>query len=381
MAGGTLISTEVVVTPVTTRKERRQFIDLPWRLYRQDPNWMPPLRSNQAELLGYKSHPFHEVADVQTFIAVRDGEVVGRIAAILNRAHNRYYDTQIGFFGFFESIDDQAVADALFQAAKAWLAERDIHQMRGPANPSMNYECGLLIDGFDSPPTFMMTYNPPFYATLIERAGFEKAHDLLAFIGHIKQLPEVQAKLKPLADMAQERCEATIRPMNRSRFKDDLALFLNLYNRSLGHMWGFVPMTDGEVKALGKALKYLLIPELALVAEVKGEGVGVVIGLPDYNPRIKQIDGRLFPFGFWHLLRNKQDLKRIRVLSINVVPEYQRWGLGLSLMRDLVPKVMELGIEEAEFSWVSEANTMACSGLRKGGAKHYKTYRMYDSLR
>lgn len=381
MSGGTLTTTEVTVQPVTTRKQRRQFVELPWKLYRNDPNWVPPLRSNQAELLGYKAHPFHEVAEVQTFVAIRDGVTVGRIAAILNHAHNRYYESQIGFFGFFESIDDQLVADALFDTARAWFAERGITQLRGPANPSMNYECGLLVEGFDSPPTFMMTYNPPFYAKLIEQAGFEKVHDLLAFIGYIEQLPAVQAKLKPLADMAQERAEAIIRPMNPKRFTEDLELFLGLYNRSLGHMWGFIPMTDGEVKALGKALKYLLIPDLSLVAEVNGEGVGVVIGLPDYNPRIKQIDGRLFPFGFWHLLHNKQQLKRIRVLSINVVPEYQRWGLGLSLMRDLVPKITEMGIKEAEFSWVSEANTMACSGLRKGGAKQYKTYRMYDSVR
>ncbi len=381
MSGATLTSTEIVVSPVITRKQRRQFVELPWNLYRNDPNWVPPLRSNQAELLGFKQHPFHEVAEVQTFIAQRDGVTMGRIAAILNHAHNQHYNSQIGFFGFFESVDDQQVADALFDAARAWFAERNITQLRGPANPSVNYECGLLVDGFDSPPTFMMTYNPPFYPKLIEQAGFEKVHDLLAFIGYIDQLPAVQAKLKPLADMAQERAEATIRPLNSKRFKEDLEVFLNLYNRSLGHMWGFVPMTAGEVRALGKALKYLLIPELTLIAEVHGEGVGVVIGLPDYNPRIKQIDGRLFPFGFWHLLHNKQGLNRIRVLSINVVPEYQRWGLGLSLMRDLVPKILELGIKEAEFSWVSEANTMACSGLRKGGAKHYKTYRMYDSVR
>jgi GNAT superfamily N-acetyltransferase len=381
MSGGMLISTEVQVYPVTTRKHRRQFVELPWKLYKDDPNWVPPLRSNQAELLGYKSHPFHEVAEVETFIAQRDGVTVGRIAAILNHSHNKYYETNIGFFGFFESIDDQIVADALFEAARAWFAERGITQLRGPANPSMNYECGLLVEGFDSPPTFMMTYNPPYYAKLVEQAGFEKVHDLLAFIGYIDQLPAVQEKLKPLADMAQERAEATIRPMNQKAFQKDLELFLDLYNRSLGHMWGFVPMTPNEVKALGKSLKYLLIPELSLAAEVKGEGVGVVIGLPDYNPRVKQIDGRLFPMGWWHLLHNKQGLKRIRVLSINVVPEYQRWGLGLSLMRDLVPKILEMGIKEAEFSWVSEANTMACSGLRKGGAKHYKTYRMYDSVR
>lgn len=369
---------DVVVTPVHSRQDRKQFIRLPWRLYRDDPNWIPPLIHNQEQLLGYRKHPFHENAEVQTFLARRDGQVCGRVAAILNHAHNRYYSERRGFFGYFESIDDQQVANALFDAVRAWFSQRDVYQLRGPANPSMNYETGLLIEGFDSPPTFMMTYNPPYYPQLIEGYGFRKTHDLLAYVGHRSQLPETEARLGRIAEQALERSQASIRSLDRKRFREDVQAFLDLYNRSLTSMWGFVPMPPNELRALASSLRLLLIPELALLAEAEGKQVGVILGLPDYNPRIKQIDGRLFPFGFIRLLWNKRELKRIRVISINVLPEYQRWGLGLVLMRGLVPKALEMGIEEAEFSWVSEANDLARMGLEKGGARHAKTYRMYD---
>jgi GNAT superfamily N-acetyltransferase len=223
-----------------------------------------------------------------------------------------------------------------------------------------------------------MTYNPPFYPQLVEGYGFRKAHDLLAYIGYRDQLPEIDARLGPLAEQAQARCNAIIRPMNPRRFKDDVNLFVELYNRSLLDMWGFVPLPPREMRKLADSLRHLLIPELTVIAEVDGKGVGAIIGLPDYNPRIKEINGRLFPFGIFRFLSKRNDMTRIRVLSINVVPEFQRWGLGLVLMRSLVPKALEIGIQEAEFSWVSEANDMARLGLEKGGAKVYKTYRMYD---
>lgn len=368
----------VEVVPVRSWFDRKRFVDLPWSLYRNDPNWIPPLRMSQRELLNYARHPFYETSRIQTFLARRDGQWVGRIAAIVNGEHLRRYQDQAGFFGFFESIDDPQVSRALFSAARDWLAEQGLTKIIGPANPSMNYECGLLTDGFDSPPLFMMTYNPPFYERLAEDFGFRKAHEMYAYYGDSRQLPDVQARLDPLAEQAQKFCEATIRPMNVKNFRADVELFLNLYNASLTVNWGFVPLTDAELKALAGSLKLLLIPELTIIAENEGRGVGAIVGLPDYNPRIKEIDGCLFPFGFLRLLSKKKDIRKIRVVSINVVPEFQRWGLGLVLMRGLVPKAIDLGIEGAEFSWVSEDNKLARTGLEKGGAKIYKTYRMYE---
>jgi GNAT superfamily N-acetyltransferase len=253
-----------------------------------------------------------------------------------------------------------------------------VHAIRGPANPSLNYECGLLVEGFDTPPVFMMTYNPDYYPRLIEQCGFDKTHDLLAFTGSMEQLPEVRGRLAGIVAGARERGDVHVRPLNLKRFARETALFLEMWNRSLIAMWGFVPLSRAEFKHMAAAMKMLVIPEMALAAEVNGQPIGMVVALPDYNPCIKRIDGRLFPFGFLTLLAAKRRVKRVRVVAINVVPEYQRWGVGLLLLDELVPKLLDLKIEEVEFSWVSEANTMARKGLEKGGARRYKTYRMYD---
>jgi GNAT superfamily N-acetyltransferase len=368
----------IVVQPVRSRRERKLFLSYPWLQYRGDPNWIPPLRGNQREMVGYARHPFYERNEIQTFLAYRSGEVCGRIAAILNRGHIERYHEQRGFFGFFECVDDQEAAGRLFDAARQWLTDRGIPSMRGPTNPSLNYELGLLIEGFDSPATFMMTYNPPYYAKLIEGYGFRKTQDLYAYWGHIDMLPKVAEKLRPLALGIIEHLGVRIRTLDRAHFREDVEAFLNIYNRSLSNTWGFVPMSEGEVRHLAQGLKYLIVPELAVGVEVDGRLVGAVFGLPDYNPRIRQIDGRLFPFGFWRMLRNKQGIKRIRAISTNVLPEYQRQGLGLVLMHGLVPKAMEWGIEEAEFSWILESNRLSWRSVEKGGAIRTKTYRLYD---
>lgn len=368
----------LVVQPVASRREQKLFLEFPWSLYRGDPNWIPPLRSNQRELVGYRPHPFYERNEAQTFLAFRGGQVVGRIAAILNRGHIERFGDPRGFFGFFECRDDAEAAAGLFDAVRRWFAERGIEKLRGPVNPSLNYELGLLIEGFDSPPTFMMTYNPPYYQRLIESYGFRKTQDLYAYWGHVSMLPEIRAKLKPVCDKISERLGARVRYLNKRRFLEDVHLFLDIYNQSLTNTWGFVPMSAGEVRHMASALRWLMVPELALGVEVDGRMAGAVFGLPDYNPRIKKIDGRLFPFGFIHLLRNKRAIKRIRVISTNVLPEYQLLGLGLVLLDGLVPKALEWGIEEAEFSWVLESNALSRGSLEKGGAKRIKTYRLYD---
>ncbi len=369
---------EVVVSAVRTRRDRSDFFQLPWELYRHDPNWIPPLQQNQKQLLGWKYHPFQKIAEMDTFVARRGSTVCGRVAVILNHEHNRVQRDDRGFFGFFDCRDDQEAANALFDAARAWLAERNITKIRGPANPSMNYECGLLIEGFDSPPTFMMTYNPPYYAHLIEEYGFRKTHDLLAYMGELDQLPEVRAKLEPLFKQVIERTGVELRHMDRNRFMQEVELFLDTYNRACVNMWGFVPFTAEELRFTAKSLKHLLVPEMALAADVEGKTIGCVLGLPDFNPVIKKINGRLFPFGVFRILAARRKLSRIRIISIDVVPEFQRWGIGLVLMGGLVPEGLKLGFKEAEFSWISEANDLARMGLEKGGAKLVKKYRIYD---
>ncbi|MGE0757882.1 MAG: N-acetyltransferase [Pirellulaceae bacterium] len=368
----------VTVVPARTRQQQRDFLDLPAAIYRDDPVWIPALRMNVRELVGFARHPFHEENELQAFVAYRDGRPVGRIVAIVNNAHIQRYKDRRGFFGFFESQDDQEVADGLFGTVRDWLAQRDIHDMRGPANPTLNYECGLLIDGFDTSPYFMMTHNPPYYARLTEAFGFRKTQDMYAFGAHVEMLWSLDAKLQVICEESKRRLNIHSRSMNRRRFDEEVRTFLRIYNDSLGGTWGYTPLSEREIVHLSRSLKMLIVPELSSIAEVDGKVIGASFVMLDYNPRIKQINGRLFPFGFLRLLWNKRGIKRIRLISTNVVPEYQRWGVGLVLMQNLIAPVLNWGVKDVEFSWVLETNTLSAGTLRRGGAKITKTYRLYD---
>lgn len=370
--------TRLEIVRVASRRDRKLFFELPWQLYQDDPHWIPPLRLVQKELLNFRRHPFYDTADVAHFLALRDGVPCGRIAAIVNHAHNEWYGEQRGFFGFFESADDEEVSGGLFDAARQWFAAQGVEAIRGPINPSLNYELGLLIDGFDDAPWFMMTYNKPYYGRLLDAYGFRKAQDLYAFWGHVDMLEQVSQRLDSLSKTVIERFNLTCRPMKISRFHEEIATFLDIYNRSLVSTWGFVPMSPAEVKKQAVGMRHMIVPELTTIAEVDGKAIGAMFGLLDYNPRIKAIDGRLFPLGWWKLLRNRGALKRVRLISTNVLPEYQNWGVGIALVARLVPDALRWGIREAEFSWVLESNDLSYKTLKKGGAKITKRYRVYD---
>lgn len=370
--------TQLSVVPVTTKSQQKQFLELPWKIYLDYPMWVPPIRMDQKEMVGYAKHPFYLENEGQTFLALRGSEPVGRISAIVNNAHNERFNEKRGFFGFFESIEEQAVASALFQTAENWLRERGMTHVRGPCSPTQNYEVGILTDGFDIMPTFMMAYNPPYYQQLCEDYGFEKAQDLISFYGHVDMVKSLDKKMSFVIEEAIRRFNINLRPINKKKFVEEVRMFLNIYNKSLVGTWGFSPLSDAEIQALAGSLQYLIVPEMTSVAEVDGKPIGAVFGLLDYNPRVKAIDGKLLPFGFLKLLMNKKALKRVRLVSTNVLPEYQRWGVGLVLMSRLVPEIFKWGIEIAEFSWVLETNHLSRATLERGGAKIDKMYRVYD---
>ncbi|MGC4005975.1 MAG: GNAT family N-acetyltransferase [Pirellulales bacterium] len=349
--------------------DERRFMEFAWTLYADDPHWIPPPRDNQREMLNYKHSAFYIENRIQTFLALRGEQVVGRIAAIVNFGHNRRFKEERGFFGFFESIDDEAVAGAMFDAAKKWLREQGQTTLRGPVNPSLNHEVGLLVDAFDKSPFFMMTYNKPYYEKLLLSTGLTKTQDLFAYYGHVNMLAGLDKKLQYIIDASCDRFNVVIRPMSRKTFDQDLKAFVNIYNSSLVKTWGFVPFSEAEGKHLAVGLKQLLVPELVLFAEIDGKPVGFCAALLDYNPRIKKIDGKLFPFGFLRLLWNKRAIKNLHIISTNVIPEYQSWGIGLVLLNGLIPKVMEWGMQEAEFSWVLESNHLSRASVGKRGRK------------
>ena len=368
----------IEVIPVNSRADQKRFMQFPWDLYRGDENWVPPLRMDQKELLNYSKHPFYDCAQIQTFLATRAGKVVGRVAAVIDEGHNKRFKEKRGMVGFFECEDDVEVAGQLFEATEKWHVERGIDCQRGPLNPALNHECGLLVDGFQYPPTFKMTYNKPYYEKLLMESGFEKAQDLFAYWGNIEMLNTIDPKLQFVVDEAKKRFDIKVRRIEKKNFNRDVENFLRIYNEALPGTWGFVPFTDAELRHVAGGLKHLIVPEMTTIAEVDGKPIGAVFGLPDYNPIIKQIDGRLFPFGFLKLLFGRKNLKKIRLVSTNVVPEFQRWGVGLILVERLVDDALAWGINEAEFSWVLESNTLSRGTLERGGAIRQKTYRLYD---
>jgi hypothetical protein len=370
--------TSYEVTPVESKRDQRAFMQLIWDLYKNDPNWVPPIRRHQMELVGFKPHPFYETNKCQAMLCRKDGQVVGRIVALINYGHIQRYDEKRGFFGFFECIDDPQAAHSLFRAACEYLKRQGMTDVRGPCNPSLNYELGTLVEGFDTPPTFMMTYNPPYHDSLITSFGFQKTQDLYSYLGNIGMLDSIDPKIMQMMHQVKERFNITVRPANRKNFAADVELFLRIYNQALQGTWGFVPMSPAETRFVGASLKHLIDPAVTSVIEVDGEPVGVGLGLLDYNPIIKKIDGRLFPFGIFRLFWESRKIKRIRLISTNIVPEWQRWGLGLVLLHRMLPDCLARGITEAEFSWVLESNQLSRGSIERGKVPRIKTHRVYD---
>lgn len=364
--------------PVKSRRDEKAFLNLEREVYRDDPHWVPPLWITRRELVGFKHHPFYDDADRQAFLVRRGDHVVGRVLAIVNHAHNRRYGEKLGFFGFYECLDDVESSNELFSTAAAWLKQQGMTDVRGPVNPSLNYDCGLLVEGFDSPPTFMIPHNRDYYERLVQSFGFEKTQDLFSYEAHMDILEDIDPKLKFVIDEATRRFKVKCRPINRKNFATDVRLFLEIYNLSLQQTWGYVPMSEAEMDHQSKGLKYLIVPELTSIAEIDGKAVGAGFGLLDFNQVIKEIDGKLFPFGWYKLLKGKKKIDRLRLISTNVLPEYQKWGLGLVTLGRILPDAIDFGIEVGEFSWVLESNSLSRGTIERGGAKRTKVHRLYD---
>ncbi len=354
-----------------------QFIRFPWKVYRGNPNWVPLLISEMKFILGEKN-PFFHHAEAAYFLARRNGETVGRIAAIVDRNHINIHNEQAGFFGFFECLPDIEIARDLLNAAAAWLKERAIEIMRGPVNPSTNDECGFLLEGFDSPPMIMMTYTPAYYLDYMEKCGLVKARDLFAYISVINNVSSAP-RLEKLASAIKARVPGlVVRPANMKNFRKELAAVKDIYNSAWGHNWGFVPMTDEEIDSMAKRLKPLIVPELLIMAEVDGSPAGFFMAVPDYNQVLKRINGRLGPVELVKFLWYSRKISDIRVLTMGVKEEYRKKGIEGLLYLESFKAAMRKGYERAEMSWVLEDNVPMRKGCELMGGKLYKKYRIYE---
>lgn len=372
------MNNSVKVWQVASRSDRRAFNDIQKQIYKDDPYWMPPIWRNQDELVGFRKHPFYDDAEGTQFLVARDGKVVGRVVAIVNHPHNRRYQEKRGFIGFYECLDDVEASNALLSEAARWLAAQGMTDVRGPTNPSLNYEIGMLVEGFKQAPTFMITHNPPYYERLWKDFGFEKTQDLFCYQVDVSYVETLDPKLRFILEEVKKRFNVETRSLDFKKFAEDVKVFLDIYNRSLEGTWGYVPMSPSEVKHQSMALRFLLVPGMTSLAYVDGKPIGAGFGLLDYNPLIKEIKGRIFPFGWLTVLRKRKHLKRVRLISANVLPEYQKWGLGLVTLERVLLNSLEFGITEGELSWVLESNHLSRGTIERGGAQRSKTHRLFD---
>lgn len=325
-------------------------------------------------LLTPGKNPFFEHAQAEYFLARRDGRIVGRIAAIKNDAHTKEHGDRVGFYGFFECIHDASVARGLFDAAGAWLRERGLRVLRGPMSPSINDECGLLVEGFETPPTLMMPHNPPYYVELHEAYGFTKAKDLLAFEGTGSQLPE---RIARAAGVIAERRRITLRPLNMKRFKEEVELVKSLYNQAWEKNWGFVPLTEAEIDHLAKQLKPIVVPDLVCFAEREGQVIGFAVALPDLNVALKHNpSGRLWglPKILWYARR----IHRCRILLLGTLKQYRMSGVDALMYHWIWTKGTAHGYHWGEGGWILEDNAAMVNAALQLGFRPYKTYRIYD---
>lgn len=368
---------KITLHSVNTKKDIKKFIKYKWKIYQNDKYWVPPLIYDKLKILDKNKNPFFEHAEMKLLMAERNGEFVGRIAAIKNDLHNEIHNENAGFFGFFECINDQEVADTLFNAVKEWLKSKGLNKILGPANPSTNDEWALLIDGFNDSPRLLMPYNPEYYKTLIEKYGFKKAKDLYAYKISSNTVLN-NPKLERVAKIAKERAGVTIRPLNMKVFNEELKRVKYAYNQAWAANWGFVPLTEKEIDAMAKDLKPLVDPDLVLFGEVNGNTIGFALVIPDYNYAFKKMNGRLLPFGFLRLFTEKKKIPWVRIITLGLIPEYQKRGLDASFYYEIIKRAPAKGYHLGEASWILEDNEMMVRGAKTMSGELYKKYRVYE---
>ncbi|HZR21356.1 MAG TPA: GNAT family N-acetyltransferase [Verrucomicrobiae bacterium] len=368
-----------IVHLTRTSRDILRFLNVSYTIYSGDPNWVAPLLMDLKKVFT-DENPLFQHARMELWVAVKGGKDVGRVAGIIDDHFNKSAKRPAAFFGFFESIDDPQVCHWLFEAVREWARGERAQILQGPMNPTTNDECGLLVDGFNSPPVFMMTYNPQYYVPLLEGEGFRKAKDLLAF--HIDLATIPMDRLNRIAAKVRKRNpDLVFRPVLKKTLDQDIAKIKEVYNSAWEENWGFVPMTDAEVDFMAARLKPLLMEGLIWLAEAGSEPVGFLLALPDYNPSMQPLRGHLLTpklLGFLPYALGWRRPTRTRVLTLGVKPKYRSKGLETVMLIEGLDVGFKAGVRESEASWILEDNVMMCRILEAIGGKPYKRYRIYE---
>ncbi len=374
------MSDKIEIDLVESESEKNKFIEFPYKFYANDKNWVEPLRFDVKNNLNTKKNPFYQHSKIKLWLARKNGEIAGRIAAIINDNHNEFHKDKVGFFGFFECVNDKKVSRLLFDKACEFLKGNGMDTIRGPVTPSINDEVGLLIDSFDKPPVMLMTYNPKYYIDLIEDYGFKKANDLLALWidKDVIKNDNMMAKLDRIGGMILKKENLTVRKVNMKDFANEVQKVREIFNNAWEKNWGFVPMTEDEFKFIAGNLKLAVDPDYVEFIEKDGEPIGFSLALPDINQAIKGLNGKLFPFGIFKFLANKKKINQLRVIIMGIKKEYQKKGIDAILYGNIIKEGNRKGVRGAEISWVLEDNYAMKQAAEKLGAKVYKTYRVYD---
>jgi hypothetical protein len=371
---------EIKIKALSGRSDLMKFIKCEWNFYKDDKYWVPPLILDRAKTLDTKKNPFFKHSVIQLFIAERNGEIVGRIAPLINSNHNKTHNDRVGFFGFFECIDDQEVANKLFDTAAQWVSDRGMDTLRGPLNPSMNDVPAMLYEGFDSIPMIMMPYNQKYHIKLYENYSFEKAQDLLGY--YLDQNKYMTDKLKRIQQIVRQRYDITVRNVNlkdKEQFKRDLQTMKDIYNSAWVPNWGFVRWTDEEFDFLAEDMKQTADPELAFIVESKGKPAGFAFGMPNLNQILYyNRTGRLIPF-LWHYLTKKKKMTWMRIIALGIIPEFHQKGIDSVMYYELGTRSISKGWVHGDASWLVESNVMINRAMVQVlNGELYKKFRIWE---
>ncbi|MCG2590683.1 GNAT family N-acetyltransferase [Rhodohalobacter sulfatireducens] len=365
------------ISIITTEKDRKEFIEFPYRHYSHNKYWVAPLLMEQKKLINEKKNPFYNNAEIALFLAKLNGETAGRIAAIIDHRYNEFHKAKTGFFGFFESIDNHNTANLLFKVAEDWLREKGMEDVLGPSNPSMMDEIGILVDGFEKYPSILMPYHKPYYDKLAKKAGYEKEMDLLTYL--VTQNSVDRERAERAVKIVKKRLpDLEIRKINMRKIKDEVHIIRDIFNEAWKNNWGFIPLSKEEFDALASDLKTIVDDDFAHIAEINGQPVGFSIALPDYNQIFRDMNGRLFPFGIFKLLWNKRKIDKVRTALMGVLPEYQGKGIDVLMHREAIQNGLEKGVHSSEVGWILENNIQMVRVAERIGGKLDKRYRMYS---